>query len=488
MKKVGIIGAGVAGLAVAVRLAKAGFECHVFDNNAEPGGKLSQFKLGDYRFDRGPSLFTMPHYVDELMALYPEFNSNFSYEKIAVSAQYRWEDDTKFRFYSNHEKLGAELSNKLNTDPNEVFSHLKYAEKLYRQVGKIFLENSLNKSSTWLSKDVGKALLKLPSYNLSKTMDQVNRKRLSSEKLVQLFNRYATYNGSNPYKAPALLNMIPHFDQNVGTFLPKKGMFQISESIYELAKYAGVKFHFNSQVDKILIDKNVVNGIQTGEKNLSFDIIISNSDVHYTYTKLLGGKWTNSKKLSQPRSMSTVLFYWGISRSFPELDLHNVFFSKDYKKEFDQIYSKGFADDPTIYLNISAKKVKSDAPKNCENWFVMTNVGPNNGQNWKQIIETTRQTIVKKLSSQLGTEIETLIVEEAVMDPLFLDEKLNSYKGSIYGYSSDTRMAAFKRQPNAMRKLKGMYFCGTSAHPGGGVPVCLLSAKICSEEIISVWK
>jgi phytoene desaturase len=488
MKKVGIIGAGVAGLAAAIRLTKAGFECHVFDNNSEPGGKLSQFTLGDYRFDRGPSLFTMPHYVDELLDLYPEYQTGFSYEKIAVSAQYRWDDQTKFSFYSNPEKLGAEINNALDASPKEVFDHLKYAEKLYNQVGKIFLENSLNKSSTWLSKDVGKALLKLPSYKLGKTMDEVNRKRFSSEKLVQLFNRYATYNGSNPYQAPALLNMIPHFDQNVGTFLPKKGMFQISDSIYKLAMYAGVNFHFNSQVDKILLEENIVKGIQTNEKKVAFDLVISNSDVHYTYTKLLAGKWSNSKKLSQPRSMSTVLFYWGINRAFPELDLHNVFFSLDYRKEFDQIYAKGFADDPTIYLNISAKKVMSDAPENCENWFVMTNVGPNNGQNWEQIIKTTRQAVLKKLSAQLGTEIKPLIVEEAIMDPIFLDEKLNSYKGSIYGYSSDTRMAAFKRQANAMKKLKGMYFCGTSAHPGGGVPVCLLSAKICSEEIISVWK
>ncbi len=488
MKKVGIIGAGVAGLAVASRLAREGFECHVFDNNTGPGGKLSQFKLADYRFDRGPSLFTMPQYVDELFNLYPEFEGNFSYEKIESSAQYFWEDGTNFRFYSNHEKLGAEINNNLSTDPNEVFYHLKYAEKLYNQVGKIFLENSLNKSSTWLSKDVGKALLRLPSYKLSKTMNQVNQKHFSSEKLVQLFDRYATYNGSNPYLAPALLNMIPHFDQNVGTFLPNKGMYQISETIYKLALHAGVKFHFNSQVDKILIEKNKVVGIKTKNKKVNFDLVISNSDVHYTFTKLLGGKWTKSKKLSQPRSMSTVLFYWGINRSFSELDLHNVFFSKNYKKEFDQIYSKGFADDPTIYLNISAKKVKSDAPENCENWFVMTNVGPNNGQNWEQIIETTRQTILKKLSAQLGTDIQPLIVEESIMDPLFLDDKLNSYKGSIYGYSSDTKMAAFRRQANSLKKLKGMYFCGTSAHPGGGVPVCLLSAKICSEEIVSAWK
>lgn len=487
MRKVGIIGAGIAGIGAAIRLAKAGFECHVFENNSFPGGKLSSFHLGDYRFDRGPSLFTMPQYVDELFSLYPEYPCKFSYLKMDKSALYFWDDHTHFHFFADKPLLANETETKLKTSPEEILDQLKYAQKLYDRVGKIFLENALNKTSTWLNKDVAKALLSLPSYKLGKTMNQVNSKRLSSPKLLQLFNRYATYNGSNPYRAPALLNMIPHFDQNVGTFLPLKGMGQISEDLYELALFAGVQFHFNEQVDQILWDKNQIKGLVSKTKKWNFDLVVSNMDVHYTYIKLLKGKWVNTKVLKQPRSMSTVLFYWGVNRSFSELDLHNVFFSKNYPLEFEQIYSKGWADDPTIYLNISAKKVSTDAPNGAENWFVMTNVGPNKGQNWKEVIAKTRRQIIYKLNTHLGVNLNEYIVEESIMDPLFLDKKFNSYQGSIYGYSSDNKMAAFKRQANSMKGIKGMYFCGTSAHPGGGVPVCLLSAKICSNEIISQW-
>jgi len=176
-----------------------------------------------------------------------------------------------------------------------------------------------------------------------------------------------------------------------------------------------------------------------------------------------------------------LIFYWGIKQSFPQLDLHNIFFSENYKEEFDTLFQKkNVSNDPTVYINITSKKLSSDAPENSENWFVMINVPSNSGQNWDDIRTTARQNILSKLSRILKTDIESLIEEEEYLDPIRIEAKTSSHAGALYGASSNDRMAAFFRHPN-FSKVKGLYFAGGSVHPGGGIPLCLLSAKIVGE-------
>jgi phytoene desaturase len=324
----------------------------------------------------------------------------------------------------------------------------------------------------------------LSVLDINATLNDVNEKMIKEPKLVQLFNRFATYNGSSPYLTPGIMSMIPHLEQHFGTYFPKGGMHQITMSLYNLAKEIGVIFQFETKVEEIITENNQATGVKVNNHVIPFDIVVSNADVVPTYRKLLPKHKAPEKTLSQPRSSSALIFYWGIKHGFENLDLHNIFFSKDYQTEFDYIFNKKTVhNDPTVYINITSKDEPTDAPEGCENWFTMINVPSNTGQDWETIIKEARINILKKLSSLLNKDIEALIEYEFVLDPRGIESKTQSYQGALYGASSNNKFAAFLRHPNFKNSIKNLYFCGGSVHPGGGIPLCLLSGKIVSELI-----
>ncbi len=477
--KVGIIGAGIGGIATAIRMASRGHQVHVVEANSYPGGKLSELHINGYRFDAGPSLFTMPNYVEELFKVAGiDIKKHFEYERLDIICNYFWEDQTRLTAFADAQQFAQEVEKQLDVSKKVVLKALASSEKKYQLTGKTFLEYPLQKASTWLTKDVAKALVQLPSLDIFKTMHQVNERDLKHPKLVQLFDRYATYNGSNPYKAPGILNIIPHYEYHFGAYFPKGGMYAITTALVNLAKQKGVQFLFNKRVNKIVVENRTASGIEIDGQRIDFDLVVSNMDVFHSFKKLLVDQQQPERILNQQKSTSALIFYWGIKQQFPELDLHNIFFSEDYKTEFEHLEKGSIYDDPTVYINISQKHQTSDAPNNCENWFTMINVPYNSGQDWDSLIQEARKNILTKVSRILKTDIEPLIACQAILDPRSIEQKTSSHLGALYGTSSNDRMAAFLRHPNFSNKIKNLYFCGGSVHPGGGVPLCLLSAKI----------
>jgi phytoene dehydrogenase-like protein len=212
--------------------------------------------------------------------------------------------------------------------------------------------------------------------------------------------------------------------------------------------------------------------------------VVSNSDVYYTYKNLLQNPHKARQVLKQERSSSAVIFYWGIKKEFRQLELHNIFFSTNYKKEFDFIFNKKkLTDDPTIYINITSKMESGQSPTGKENWFVMVNAPAHTGQNWEEMKQVLRKNVINKLSRMLGDDIDALIETEHTLDPIMIQEQTASYMGSLYGTSSNSKLAAFFRHANFTDDIKGLYFCGGSVHPGGGIPLCFKSAKIVSQLI-----
>ena len=485
MKKAIIIGAGIAGIASSIRLRSKGYDVNVFESNSYPGGKIASFNLGDYRFDAGPSLFTMPNFVDELFDLFGENSKEyFTYKKKDISCNYFWEDGTRLSAYSDKNKFAIEVEKKLGVPTSRLLKYLKKAEKKYDLTKTIFLEKSLHKLSTFLNIDTLKAIVNLNLFQIGKNLNAVNEKELIEPHLIQLYNRFATYNGSSPYKTPGMMTLIQHLEQEHGTYLVEKGMIDIVDSLFKLAKRKGVVFKFNENVSQILVENKKAIGVQVNNKQYYSDYVISNMDVVPTYNKLLKEQKKPNIVLNQERSSSAVIFYWGIKKEFPSLDLHNIFFSNNYKKEFDSIFNKKeICKDPTVYINITSKDIPSDAPKNCENWFVMINSPNNENQDWENIINSVRKNVVKKINNILNTDIESFIEKERVYTPRDIESKTQSYLGSLYGASSNNKMAAFLRHPNFSNNILNLYFCGGSVHPGGGIPLCLLSAKIVSNLI-----
>ncbi len=481
-----IIGSGIAGMATAIRLASAGYQISVFESNESPGGKLSYFEKEGFKFDEGPSLFTQPQNIEELFAFANEpIEKYFNYSKTDVACNYFFENGKKIAAYTDKKRLSAELADKLNEDSSAVEKYLSDAERLYNKIGLIFLNHSLHKLSTWLHKRVLHALSVLKTTYLFNTLHHHNNKRFISNEAVQIFNRFATYNGSNPYKAPGMLSLIPHLEHNQGTFYPKGGMISITNALYKLAIKKGVQFNFNQSVEKIIQEDKKVKGVVVNGEHVFSDLIISNADVYHTYNNLLNHLPKATKLAKQERSSSALIFYWGINKQFDELGLHNILFSNHYKEEFDCLFNKKtILNDPTIYINITSKMEKEQAPTGSENWFVMINAPTNNGQDWDALIKETRKNVIQKINRILNIDIEQLIKTETILDPRSIEKKTGTYKGSLYGTSSNSPFSAFLRPANFASNIKGLYFCGGTVHPGGGIPLCLKSAYITSELII----
>ncbi len=486
MKTAIVIGAGIGGLAAAIRLQARGFAVSVFEINNYPGGKLTETGNHKYRFDAGPSLFTMPEKVDELLNLNTKNPRGFNYERLDEVCRYFYEDGTIIQGWGDGNKFAEEVELKLGVDAKLIKKHLDKSAYIFGATNHLFLEKSLHKIKSYLNPETFFSLFKLPFLNINQSMNDVNGKVLKHEKLIQLFNRYATYNGSNPYKAPGILNIIPHLEFGRGAFFPKGGMHSITLNLFEKAKELGVQFYFNKKIISVQVENRKVKSITTENGEIhQGDVLISNMDIVPFYRKLLPNEKHPEKVIAQERSSSALIFYWGIKKTFPNLILHNIFFSENYREEFKQIFEEySIYKDPTIYINISSKHQPSDAPQGSENWFVMINVPGDKGQDWDGLIAEAKKNILKKISRILKIDIGPLIEYESILDPRLIEQKTSSYQGSLYGTASNDKMAAFFRHPNFSPEIENLYFCGGSVHPGGGIPLALSSAKIVSGLIL----
>jgi phytoene dehydrogenase-like protein len=251
-----------------------------------------------------------------------------------------------------------------------------------------------------------------------------------------------------------MMSMIPHLEHGIGAYLPKEGMHQITRALENLMRKMGVEIYLESKVEKILYQGKKVQGVQVNGETLESDIVVSNVDAYFTYHQLLPQFPKPEKILKQERSSSAIIFYWGMRREFPELDVHNLFFADDYEKEFDGIFKRGqLSDDVTVYVNVTSKKVASDAPPSCENWFVMINAPRHQGGDETAMITSAKKAILKKLNSILKMDVERYIEVEDILTPRLIQERTSSYAGSLYGTASNNESNRSKNPPCPGMKL-----------------------------------
>jgi phytoene desaturase len=231
-QKAVIIGAGVAGIAAAIRLAVKGYAVEVFEANNYPGGKLSEIELQGYRFDAGPSLLTMPHYIDELFTLAGKNPADyFKYQKLDVVCKYFYADGTKLTAYADTKKFAQEIATQTGEPAASVVNYLANSRDIYTITNHVFLERSLHRLKTYIQWDTIRSIFRFRQIDPFRTMHRANSKSFKDKRVVQFFDRYATYNGSNPYQAPATLNVIPHLEHHFGAYFPEGGMYAITQSV-----------------------------------------------------------------------------------------------------------------------------------------------------------------------------------------------------------------------------------------------------------------
>ena len=473
-----IIGAGIGGLASAIRLARQGINVQLFESSPKAGGKISERTFSGFRFDAGPSLLTLPSLVLELL----DEDLQFPLKKLEIITQYFYEDGTRLSAYSDVQKLAAEIGQKLQVPQSKVTHYLEKASSVYDLTADLFIFGSFHRMKNLVKLKTLKTLFYFKKLQAFSSLHDFNERELGEKRLVQLFDRYATYNGSNPYKTPATLSVISHLEHNLGAFIPRQGMHQVTESLVQQALRLGVTFHFNEPVLRVETKDGKVQGVKIESGFVPADIVVSDVDIHRFYSSLLPDLHRLAKITREERSSSALIFYWGIRGSFPELDIHNIFFSQKYKEEFDHLFlTKDLFDDPTVYIYISSKYRQEDAPRGTENWFVMINAPADVGQNWEELVKRARSRILEKLERVLGKKLSDSILNEEILSPPEIASQTGSVNGSLYGSSSNSRYASFNRHANFRRDISGLYFVGGSVHPGGGIPLCLSSARIVGE-------
>lgn len=486
-KRCAIIGSGLGGLAAAARIAHQGIHVDLFEQNNETGGKAQSIEVNGFRFDTGPSILTMPFVLESLYSdLEIKRDPELVIEPLKILCKYFHSDGTIINAYGKTAQFAEELERKTHDNRHALTSYLNYCKEIYDFSADIFLFNSFHELSTFQKYGTPGMLFQLMKIDPFRTVHNANKAFFKDPLTVQLFDRYATYNGSNPYTAPATLNVIPHVENTLGGFLVKGGIQNITHALTRLCKNKGVLIHTGTTVQSIVTDKQKVRGLTIDNSYHPYDMVVSNADVHYTYSRLIHDsktRWAKRYARLEP-SASAIVFYWGIQGTFSDLEIHNIFFSQDYRKEFEAIFKeKHCPKDPTVYIYVSSKYHSADAPDGCENWFVLVNAPYNSGQNWEKEVAQCREAVIRKIKKALDIDIPSRLLCEKILDPVMIEEKTSSHNGSIYGTSSNSRTAAFMRQRNRSTHYKGLYFCGGSAHPGGGIPLVLLSGKIVADLI-----
>ncbi|HGE72980.1 TPA: phytoene desaturase [Candidatus Poribacteria bacterium] len=488
-KKVIVIGGGLGALSGAIRLAKMGFRVQLFEQNEKLGGKMSEFISGQYRFDTGPSLLTMDFVVDDLFNFAGFDRPNLlKFIPIDPICRYFFPDGSVMDTSSNIEKMINAINDLSPFDAGSYKKYLKYCERIYNLTADIFLFTPIHEIKKVIKKGNPSILFKLYQMDPFHSFHQGVSKFFSDPRLIQLFDRYATYNGSDPFQAPATLNIISYVEYGLGAYYIKGGMYRLVNAMEEIAKKMGIEILKSTKVEKILWSDKEVKGVVVNNEKILSDYVLCGSDVVTAYNSLIDGFHNHRKKLNNfEPSLSGMVFLWGINKKNPELKHHNIIFSSDYKKEFRQIFKElKVPDEPTIYISITSKTDPEHASINGENWFVLVNVPYlSNGQDdqfWNNEIDRMRSVIFNRLKG-IGIDISSNIEVEKIITPLDFLRNYASNRGSIYGISSNNMSMAFKRPANRSRDIKGLYFAGGSVHPGGGIPLVMLSGKMSAELI-----
>ena len=485
--KINVIGAGLGGLAVSCLMANKGHEVTILEKNERPGGKIGEVQAKGFRFDTGPSLLTMPFVLEHLFSLCgADINDYIDIQPVNPICRYFYRNGTRFDCYKDSGVNIAQIQEFAPKDVQAYKEFREYSEQLYERTKDAFLYNPLYGLSDLSS-------LKLTDFfkiDAFKTVAERIDTMFKSAELRQFFKRFTTYNGSSPFQAPATLNVIPHVELAMGGYYLDGGIYSLIESLVELGSKLGVTFKYNTEIQRIGIADGKVSGVtDVNGHHYESDLVISNADAAETYLNFVTDSEVSllkQKKINglEPSCSGFVLLL-GVNKQYDNLTHHNIFFSDDYRREFDQIFNdKVMPDDPTIYVANTSHSNPGHAPEGGSNLFVLVNAPYLSEEyNWQEQEKQYKEKVVTELENRGLNNLSNHIVFSETITPRDFYQQYRSNKGSIYGTSSNSKFSAFLRPRNKSRSIEGLYLVGGSTHPGGGIPLVTLSALHATELI-----
>jgi len=472
-KSVVVVGGGAGGIAAAARLAQAGFAVEVWEKNEALGGKLQEHRAEGYRFDTGPSLLAMPQVVRDLFTdLGERLEDHLALEELPIGCRYFWRDGTVIdqdaAFWQRP----------------EVARFLAEAEGIYDLSGEAYLNYppaEFWRAFTW--RNLAR-LRHLPKVATRRTLAEAVDRRFADPHLRQLFQRFATYNGSSPYRTPATFAIVPYVEARFGSWYVRGGMAALGRALSNLAEARGVVFRTGTEAQRWrggLLES-------ADGRTARPDFVVCNQDFLAAAQGWLAEAYTERERAALWRpalSSSGFVLFLGVTHRHAALSHHNIFFSDDYPAEFDALFRRRApADDPTLYVAVTSRTDPGHAPSGCDNYFVLANAPANVDAFGPGAVEAYADRIIARLEASGLPGLRGQIAYRHAFTARDFAARDGAHQGSLYGWASHTVRTSLLRPPIHARRRPNLYFVGGTTHPGGGLPLVLLSARMAAAQIV----
>ncbi len=489
-KSVIIIGAGLGGMASAIRLAKQGWRVTVLEKNTRVGGKLGCHAQEGFLWDVGPTGLSMVSVLRELFDHADHHLEDYlDLVQVDPTCRYFFPDGRVMNAWARRHLFEIEVARREGDQGEALERFMRYAEGLYKISAEARLFEPPQRNMNYLGMRFLKLLPHLGKVLNFRSMARVVEQHFRDPQIRQFFMRYATYTGSSPYLAPSLFNVISYLEIEGGTWHVRGGMYRLAEAMEKCARDLGVEFLLDAEVSEIgtvqkkRFGRPRVTGVTIRDTiHRDADFVLCNADVAHVWTRLLRvrGQKGMARRLGQrPFSTSPFIMLLGVRERDERLAHHNVFFSSDYRTEFNDIFQKHRPPaEPTIYVGISARTDPTQAPPGQDNYFVLVNtpaIEPDH--HWENSAGEYREIILKRLEKMGLDSLRRNIVCEKVITPADFAARNNAYRGAIYGHAQHSLASLFQRPDARCRQVEGLYFAGGCVRPGGGIPLVLLSAQ-----------
>lgn len=492
MKKVIVIGAGTAGLACAVRLLAAGYAVDIYEKNAIPGGKMHQIRKDGYTFDVGPTLVMMPSvYEDVFRAAGRDPADYLSMQPLdpMYTVYFDRPDHARYDVSSNLTTLMQMLEARSSQTASGFLHYLADIYDRYLVAVDHFITRPFRSRKDFYNLKTLRQALKLKTFD---SADHMMSRYLADRDVRQMLSFQTLYIGVSPQKGPSLYNIIPMIELMYGVWFLKGGMYSMAQAMTRLITEQGGRLHLQAEVEQIVIENGRAAGVQVGGEFIPADYVVSNADFPYTMTQLIRdpaakGRYTDDKINRMDYSCSCLIFYWGMDRQYPAVETHTFIVSADLDDNLTRIFDGRQMDDASIYLSIPSRSDPDLAPEGKDAFYVLIPVSELSTARYpydEAAIAHYREGALRKIERLPGCEkIREQIVSESIMTPKDFEAKFSAYNGATFGLQPTLRQSNHWRPQAKASHCEGLYFTGSSTHPGAGVPIVLQSGKICAEEL-----
>ena len=483
-----VIGAGVGGITTALYLARNGFEVRVYEKNATPGGRCGQIIREGHRFDLGATIFLMPEIYRKVFASFGlTLEGCFPYTPLTKLYAIHFGDGTSLDFTTDPAHMEDQLERIERGSFSKSREVIQKGYHFFELAMDMLLGKNFYRLSDFATLKNAVLLLKLKTYMRHIVFI---RRYFKNPNLQKAFTFQNIYVGQDPLKAPALFAMLASAELTEGSLYPAGGMYRITETLVALAEEAGVHFHYNRPVTRIITGKNRVAGVLLEDDlQVPADLVVANADLPYVYKELLPDKAMSAKLEKLKYSCSAIVMHWGLDKVYPQLSHHNVFLSESYEANLGEIFkNQSLSQNPSFYVHAPAQTDPSVAPGSSESLTVVIPSGffdSRHNHDWNDLKNTARTSVIARLKKLGLTDIEEHIKFEICYLPQTWQGIFNVSRGATFGSVAHSIFQMGYFRPHNRHKLyKNLYFAGGSTHPGNGVPLVLLSAKLTSERIL----